>query len=440
MDLTASPTTIYEKVGGATSSTLTATLSGEWNEDVAVTIPAAADALTVTNSPLSFTSGASGNWGTAQTGTVKLKSAPSKTIVVDFTRLDVNDPEVTPKYLTFTTTDWNTAQSISVKFLAEPTADTTRVSIEGTGSNKTYKVDLGAYRRAYDLRNPAVTVAAGATTGTETLTAQNDYNDLANAAATLTLDTHPADTDWISKGTGTAPGHDLHRRRRARAGDRRVSRPEDRRRREPGGRRDRDLDEGDGRDGLRHRVEVRHADLRLQPPPRGRRRGDLRHPGLQPHPGTAYDIRVYATKSGSDHGLPSDEVAFTYTGWLVFSEASVTIAEPSSGTATDTYTVKLSSQPAASVTVALSYRVPQITPIPSTITFNSTNWSQWQSFAIEADQYPPRGRGLSTIPASPSTTRPPSTSKPIPGASSTRRKSPSASSASPTPPATTPWT
>ena len=391
VNLTASPTTIYEKVGGATSSTLTATLSGEWNKDVAVTIPAAADALTVTNSPLSFTSGVSGNWGTAQTGTVKLAAAPAKTIVVDFTRLDVNDPEVTPKYLTFTTSNWNTAQTVSVKFLAEPTADTTRVSIEGTGNSKTYKVDLGAYRRAYDLGNPAVIVAEGDTTGTETLTAQNDYNDLANATATLTLVTLPTDTDWISKGTGTAPtltitdddelgqvtGVAVVQKTDTAgnlAGGATVT-----------------WTKVTGATGYvvewKSGTEVYDTSRRLVA-------GDVATydvPASNLTPGQTYDTRVYATKTGADHGLPSDEVDFTYKGWLVFSETSVTIAEPSSGTATGTYTVKLSAQPAATVTVTLSYRVPRITPTPSGITFNSTNWSQWQPFAVEADQYPPRG-------------------------------------------------
>ena len=390
VDLTASPTTLHEAVGGATSSTLTATMSTKWNKDVAVTIPAAADGLTVTNSPLSFTSGASGNWGTAQTGTVKLAAAPSKTIVVDFTRLDVNDPEVTPKYLTFTTTDWNTAQNVSVKFLAEPTAGTTRVGIEGTGNSKTYKVDLGAYRRPYYLGNPAVIVAEGATTGTVTLTAQNDYNDLANASATLTIGTHPTDSDWISKGSGTAPGmtftddDELGQvtgvaiAQKTAVGN-------------LGGGATVGWTKVTGATGYivewKSGTEIYDSSRRLVA-------GDVATydiPASNLAPGTAYDIRVYATKSGSDHGLPSDEVDFAYTGWLVFSETSVTIAEPSTGTATGTYTVRLSSQPAAQVTVALGYRVPQITRIPSSITFNSTNWSQWQPFAVEADQYPPRG-------------------------------------------------
>ena len=375
------------------SSTVTATLSTDWNKDVAVTIPAATNGLTVTNSPLSFTSGASGNWGTAQTATVKLPAAPAKTIVVDFTRLDLNDPEVTPKYLTFTTSDWNTAQTVSLKFLAEPTDSTTRVSIQGTGSSKTYKVNLDAYRWPYDLGNPAVIVAEGATTGTETLTAQNDYNDLANATATLSLATHPTDDDWISKGTGTAPSLTITD--------------------------DDELGQVTGVSVVQKTgtagnlaggatvtwTKVTNATgyiiewksgAQIYDSSRRLVAGDVATydvPASNLTPGTAYDIRVYATKSNSDHGLPSDEISFTYTGWLVFDKTQVNITELVTGTQTGTYTVALSAAPSSNVTVNLSYRVPQMTLDPSTITFNSTNWSQWQPFTVEADQFPPRGTG-----------------------------------------------
>ena len=398
VDITASPTTIYEAVGGATSSTVTATLSTDWNKDVAVTIPAATDGLTVTNSPLSFTSGASGNWGTAQTATVALAADPGsgKTVVVDFTRLDVNDPEVTPKYLKFTggtNGTWNTPQTVSLKFLAEPTADTTRVAIQGTGNSKTYKVNLNAYRLPYDLGNPAVIVAEGATTGTETLTAQNDYNDLANATATLSLATHPTDDDWISKGTGTAPSLTIT--------------DDD----ELGQVTNVSVVQKTGTAGnlaggatvtwtkvtnatgyvieWKSGAQIYDSSRRLVA-------GDVATydvPASNLTPGTAYDIRVYATKSNSDHGLPSNEISFTYTGWLVFDKTQVNITELVTGTQTGTYTVALSVAPSSNVTVNLSYRVPQMTLDPSTITFNSTNWNQWQPFTVEADQFPPRGTG-----------------------------------------------
>ena len=393
VNITASPTTIYEAVGGATSSTVTATLSTKWNKDVAVTIPAAADGLTVTSSPLSFTSGASGNWGTAQTATVKLAADPGsgKTVVVDFTRLDVNDPEVTPKYLSFTggaSGTWNTAQTISVKFLAEPAADTTRVTIEGTGSSKTYKVDVSAYRRAYDLGKPAVIVAEGAKTGTETLTAQNDYNDLANATATLTLATHPTDSDWISKGTGTAPSLTINDddelgqvtgvavvQKTDIAGN-------------PAGGATVTWTKVTGATGYiiewKSGTEIYDSSRRLVA-------GDVATydiPDSSLTPGTTYYIRVYATKSGADHGLPSDEITRTYTGWLVITPAaaSLTITEPNTGTATGTYTVKLSVQPSASVTVALTRGAGSSsdnpTFSPSSLTFSTSNWNTAQTVTV----------------------------------------------------------
>ena len=391
--LTASPTTIYEAVGGATSSTLTATLSAKWNNDVTVTLPAASEQLTVTGSPISFTSGNTGDWGTAQTATVKLASAPTKTIVVDFTRLSANDPEVKPKYLTFTTSDWNTAQNISVKFLAEPTAATTRVEIVKNSSNVTtgYKVNVDAYRRAYDLGSPTITIDAGATTNTATLTAQNDYNDLANATVTPTLATHPADTKWISKGTGTAPsmtitdddelgqvtGVTAVQKTDAAgnlAGGATVS-----------------WTKVTGATGYviewKSGTEIYDSSRRLVA-------GDVATydiPASSLTPGTTYYIRVYATKSGADHGLPSGEVTLAYTGWLVFAPvaASLSITEPASGTATGTYTVKLGSQPSATVTVALTRGADSSsddpTFSPSSLTFtggNSGNWNTAQTVTV----------------------------------------------------------
>ena len=396
VNLTASPTTIYEAVGGATSSTLTATLSGEWNKDVAVTLPAAAEQLTVTNSPLSFTSGNTGNWGTAQTATVKLAAQPAKTIVVDFTRLSANDPEVTPKYLTFTTSDWNTAQNISVKFLAEPTAATTRVEIVKNSSNVTtdYKVNVNAYRRAYDLGSPTITIAAGATTSTATLTAQNDYNDLANATPTLTLATHPADTEWISKGTGTAPSmtitddDELGQVTGVSVAQKTYKYTEN----------GNEIDTGNPAGGAtvswtkvtgatgyvvewKSGTEIYDSSRRLVA-------GDVATydiPASSLTPGTTYYIRVYATKSGADHGLPSGEVTLAYTGWLVFTPAaaSLSITEPASGTATGTYTVKLSVQPSATVTVALTRGADSSsddpTFSPSSLTFTGGNTGNWNT-------------------------------------------------------------
>ena len=54
---------------------------------------------------------------------------------------------------------------------------------------------------AYTLSPETVTISKGAATTTATLTAVNNYVDAANNTVALTLDTHPADTKWVVKGT-----------------------------------------------------------------------------------------------------------------------------------------------------------------------------------------------------------------------------------------------
>ena len=400
VNLTLSPAAIYEAVGGATSSTLTATLTADWNEDVTITLPTAADKLTIggsnqTSGILTFTSGNNGNWDTQQSATVKLAADPGtgKTVVVDFTRLSVSDPEVTPRYLTFTggsSGNYDTAQTINVKFLAEPTAATTRVSITRNSSNVTtgYKVDLNVYRLAFDLSAATITIDAGDTTGTVTLTAQNDYNDLANQSLTLAQLAHPTGTKWIAKGA-TDPTLTIND--------------------------DDELGQVTGVTAVQKTdaignlaagatvswTKVTNATgyvvewktgTQIYDSARRLVAGDVATydiPGANLTPGTTYDIRVYATKSGSDHGLPSDEISAIYKGLLVFTPTSLTVDEPVTGTATGTYTVKLSAQPTASVTVNLSRGTGSstTTPInptfsPSTLTFSTTDWDTAQTVTV----------------------------------------------------------
>ena len=290
-----------------------------------ITLPAAADKLTIggsnqTSGVLAFTSGNTGNWGTNQSATVKLAADPGagKTVVVDFTRLSVSDPEVTPRYLTFTggsSGNYNTAQTINVKFLAEPTAATTRVSITKNSSNVTtgYKVDLNVYRLAFDLSATTITIDAGDTTGTVTLTAQNDYNDLANQRLTLAQLAHPTGTKWIAKGTtdptltindddelGQVTGVAAVQKTDAvgnPAAGATVSWTK--------------VDDATG-----YVIEWKTG-TQIYDSTRRLVAGDVASydiPGTNLTPGTTYDIRVYATKSGSDHGLPSDKVSETYKG------------------------------------------------------------------------------------------------------------------------------
>ena len=398
--LTLSDATIVEKIGTeGTTSTVTATLSTEWNEALTVTLPAAADGLVIggsnaTDGVLSFTST---NYTTAQTATVKLAANPGtgKTVVVDFTRLAASDPEVSPKQLTFTggsSGTWDTTQTISVKFLAVPTADTARVDVDGND----YDVDLNAYRRPYDLSSPDVDFLAGATTGTVTLTAQNDYNDLADASLTLSLATHPAGTAWVSAGTapsltikdddslaqvtGVTATQDV--------GGVKVSWTK--------------VTGATGytiywKSGTQIYDSARDADAVASTDCTGTS-CTLTIPNSGSGntarfvPGTTYTFRVQATKAAVDDGLPSAEVTVAFKGWIVLSVNALSVSEnqgANPGNNTGTYTVKLGTQPTHDVTVTITRGTtapnnhatrPAISP--TTLTFTSTNWDTAQTVTL----------------------------------------------------------
>ena len=106
--------------------------------------------------------------------------------------------------------------------------------------------------------------------------------------------------------------------------------------------------------------------------------------------GTTYTFRVYAIKTGYDDGTPSTDVTLAHKGWMIFNKTSLAVAEPeTTGTATGTYTVKLGSQPTANVTLTLSRDTGSstTTPLnptfsPSTLTFTSGNWSTAQTVTV----------------------------------------------------------
>ena len=98
--------------------------------------------------------------------------------------------------------------------------------------------------------------------------------------------------------------------------------------------------------------------------------------------GTTYTFRVYAVKTGFDDGAPSADVTLGHKGWMIFDKTSLSVVEPTTGTATGNYTVKLGSQPTGDVTLILSRGAGSTaaTPFnptfsPSTLTFTSADWS-----------------------------------------------------------------
>ena len=93
--------------------------------------------------------------------------------------------------------------------------------------------------------------------------------------------------------------------------------------------------------------------------------------------GTEYTVRVTATRMGASDGLPSAEVmetpeVVTAAGVTVSTMALTVTEQNATG---GTYTVVLGTQPTASVTVTVSgHAGTDVTPAPASLTFTTVNW------------------------------------------------------------------
>ena len=95
------------------------------------------------------------------------------------------------------------------------------------------------------------------------------------------------------------------------------------------------------------------------------------------------------TASGGDYGSVSGQVAVTVTDddarGLTISRDSVTVTEASGSSQTATYTVALTSQPTAEVTVSLSSGDEDAAIVsPATLTFTAANWKVGQTVTVTA--------------------------------------------------------
>ena len=91
--------------------------------------------------------------------------------------------------------------------------------------------------------------------------------------------------------------------------------------------------------------------------------------------------------SGGDYGSETAssvdiEVTDDDTRGLTFSAASLTVAEGGTGT----YTVKLGSQPTAEVTVGISSGITDVSVNPATLTFTTGNWASTQTVTATANE------------------------------------------------------
>ena len=103
--------------------------------------------------------------------------------------------------------------------------------------------------------------------------------------------------------------------------------------------------------------------------------------------GTEYTVRVSATRTGANDGPPSSgetgTPAVPTAAGVTVSTTALTVTEQD--TTGGSYTVVLDTQPTATVTVTVAgHAGTDVTPDPATLTFTSTTWSTAQTVAVTA--------------------------------------------------------
>ena len=104
--------------------------------------------------------------------------------------------------------------------------------------------------------------------------------------------------------------------------------------------------------------------------------------------GTEYTVRVSATRTGANDGPPSDEMTGTPTvptaAGIAVSTAALTVTEQDS--TGDGYTVVLDTEPTADVVVTVAgHAGTDVTANPTALTFTMSNWETAQTVTVTAD-------------------------------------------------------
>ena len=103
--------------------------------------------------------------------------------------------------------------------------------------------------------------------------------------------------------------------------------------------------------------------------------------------GTTYTVRMRATRTDANHGPYSDEEMDAPeapgTPGVTVSETALTVTEED--TTGDTYTVVLNTQPTSSVTVEVAgHASTDVTATPASLTFTTSNWSTAKTVTVTA--------------------------------------------------------
>ena len=148
---------------------------------VAVTVTDDDAGVTVSETALTVDEGASATY------TVKLDAQPASDVVINVTKSGSDDVTVSPATLTFTTANWDTAQTVTVAAAQDADAANDAASI-------THAVDAARSANEFDavsIAGVAVTVTdddAGVTVSETTLT----VDEGGSATYTVKLDAQPA--------------------------------------------------------------------------------------------------------------------------------------------------------------------------------------------------------------------------------------------------------
>ena len=264
---------------------------------------------------------------TGDTYTVVLNTQPTANVMVTVAGHAGTDVTLTPSSgtLTFTTTNWNTAQTVTVK--AGNDADTTNDTVTLTHSATSTDTNYGG-----------VTIGSVVVTVTDNDTAQVTGVTVTSGNARLVV-------NWVA--VGNATGYKVQWKSGSQS-----------------------YNTGNRQATITSGSTTSHTITNLTN-------------------GTEYTVRVTATRTGASDGLPSVEVmetpeVVTAAGVTVSTMALTVTEQNATG---DTYTVVLDTQPTANVMVTVSGHAGTevtLTPSSGTLTFTTTNWSTAQTVTVRA--------------------------------------------------------
>ena len=274
--------------------------------------------------------------GSTATYTVKLNSLPTGNVAVEISSNDPGAATVSPEMLTFTPTDWSTAKTVTVMGVEDSDLDNESVRL----SNDPSGADYDSVSTVYVALNVADNDRTGVHVSKTSLTVQEE--DTAGNSYTVALSRQPTADVTVTvaghAGTDVTPSPaTLTFTSLNWATAQTVT-----------------VKAGNDADTVDDRVSLTHSAMSA----------DSAYNGI-----TIASVAVTVTDNDG-------------TGVHV-SKTSLTVREED--TTGNSYTVALSTQPTANVTVTVAgHAGTDVTPSPTTLTFTSQNWETAQTVTVKA--------------------------------------------------------